>query len=654
MKTPRHLIYTLLLLLSTTTLFAQPDWQWGQEVRFEPWQVAVDNDGNSYVTWSLENSYTIDGEVFTSYGSNDAALTSFDCDGVHRWTKVIGGLSGDAASGLGTDTLGGVYLFCNANAGRLENYEINIDIDASVVVNRKALLLVKYNTEGDFQWQQMPEDTVIFDINNLEFAFGVDLDVAPNGDCYIYSKLPEGTYGGEAFEATFEGTGQEGEDVYALKYDNEGNCTGGTHFDLWYDGGALFVRSEFKRDPYTGRFYLSGRLNPEDDTYIFGGEQVTANNYIVQFDPDGNVNWRISTDDSAPGGGHTGFSGKPSVDELGNIYVTGGSRNGFIFGDFTFENSFGIWGCPIFAKIDSMGNVIYATNGSASNTNNGKATSYINNQVAVTGQWGSVMTWGDIDVDNTSSGSQGFNVFLALFNAEGDGTPESFHSLTSSPMGAEEPTLLTADRQGNFYVGGNFSSQLYVGEDTLYNQSGAQEGFIAKFGTDSCFCPLPEALFTYDSIPNQAEYLFAYTGTAEVDSVVWDFGDGTTGNGMSLEHLFAETGTYTVCATAYNDCGPDSVCITIDALGPVGVKAIEGFENILLYPNPAKDMLTIDNATPGTRVAVINAVGQQMQSALLLSNTSQLDISSLPPGVYLLQLTDGDGRTGYGRFVKAK
>ena len=133
---------------------------------------------------------------------------------------------------------------------------------------------------------------------------------------------------------------------------------------------------------------------------------------------------------------------------------------------------------------------------------------------------------------------------------------------------------------------------------------------------------------------------------------LWDFGDGSTGMGLSLQHLFAETGTYTVCATAYNDCGADSSCITFNALGPVGVKDINGFEEISVYPNPARESLTIGNAEAGTRLAVFNAVGQQMQSTVLYTSPAQIDVSGLPPGVYLLQVSDGEEKVGYGRFVK--
>src|SRR5690606_6898480 len=124
----------------------------------------------------------------------------------------------------------------------------------------KGFFLTKYNTEGEFQWFRMPEDTAILDITNIQLAGPLDMDVAPNGDCYIYSKLPPGTYGDEAYETTQESTSDGSDNIHILKYDSEGNCTGGLHFDIWYDGG-LFTKSAFARDHYTGRFYLSGYRN---------------------------------------------------------------------------------------------------------------------------------------------------------------------------------------------------------------------------------------------------------------------------------------------------------------------------------------------------------------------------------------------------------
>lgn len=226
----------LLCLIAPIILIAQPDWQWGQEVRFNAQSIAVDSYGNSYVTWSLQDAYEIDGELFISNGPSDAALTSFDCDGAHRWTKIIGGSSSDIAGVVETDTLGGIYLICSVNSARLENYNFNIGSDTTLISQRKGMLLVKYDTDGEFLWSRMPEDSVVIDLTNLQFAGTIGIDVAPNGDCYIYSKLPIGSYSNGSFDAMYPGTANDGENIYALKYDSEGNCTGAVHFDFYYSG----------------------------------------------------------------------------------------------------------------------------------------------------------------------------------------------------------------------------------------------------------------------------------------------------------------------------------------------------------------------------------------------------------------------------------
>ena len=629
MKFLSKTLYLFLLTLCSVTAFSQTDWQWGQEVRSNAFHITTDAEGNTYVTWSLEDAYTLDDETFFSNGVHDAALTSFDCDGAHRWTKIIGGTSGDSSWGLATDSLNGVYLLCNVNSSRLVNYELNLDSDTSVISNRKGILLIKYNTDGELQWFKMPEDTVVVNPSDLQLAVALDLFVSPQGDSYVYSKLPMGTYCDESFEATFPGSVNDGEDIYMLKYNTEGTFIGADHLGLYYDG-SLFAKSEIIRDYHTGRYYLAGNRN-DDDVFIFGGEEVTANNYLVQFDQDGNVNWTISFDDSdSP---QTGFRGKPVVDEMGNVYLTGYSYDGNSIGDFTFQNSIGSSGFPIVAKIDAEGNVVFASNASGNAAFSGHAITYFNGKVAVTGQWGELFSWGDVTGDITDENSQGYNVFLTIFDANEDElTPESFHTLSSPPLGVERSSLITHDPQGNLYVGGQFTSQMYVGDMTLYNQSGTNEGYIAKFGTDTCYCPLPEAAFAIDSIATQAEYIFAYTGTAEVDSVVWDFGDGTTATELNLEHLFTESGEYTVCVTAYNECGPDSSCITLNALGPVGVRTVDGYAEIAIYPNPARDILTIDNPTPGIRVDIFNSVGQHIQSEILQHSPAQIDVSSLETG----------------------
>ena len=78
-----------------------------------------------------------------------------------------------------------------------------------------------------------------------------------------------------------------------------------------------------------------------------------------------------------------------------------------------------------------------------------------------------------------------------------------------------------------------------------------------------------------------ATFKFIFTGE-QADSVLWDFGDGTTSTDWSATHTYDKSGTYTVTCTATNDLGENSTTqdITVD----LGEFTILGFiEDYLLY-----------------------------------------------------------------------
>jgi sugar lactone lactonase YvrE len=64
-----------------------------------------------------------------------------------------------------------------------------------------------------------------------------------------------------------------------------------------------------------------------------------------------------------------------------------------------------------------------------------------------------------------------------------------------------------------------------------------------------------------------------------------------------------------------------------------------------VYPNPAQDQLHIEHATPNTTYHVYNIVGGVMLRGVLQANENTISLHSLPPGMYLLQLTDEGKRT---------
>jgi|GEM_PF-325083 PKD repeat protein len=72
--------------------------------------------------------------------------------------------------------------------------------------------------------------------------------------------------------------------------------------------------------------------------------------------------------------------------------------------------------------------------------------------------------------------------------------------------------------------------------------------------------PLPFNCYTPFSIDTVANNPFHYQFTAfpppDVDSLLWDFGDGTIGRGITISHIYADTGRYIVSLTAYNYHNP--------------------------------------------------------------------------------------------------
>jgi hypothetical protein len=84
----------------------------------------------------------------------------------------------------------------------------------------------------------------------------------------------------------------------------------------------------------------------------------------------------------------------------------------------------------------------------------------------------------------------------------------------------------------------------------------------------------------------------------------------------------------------------DDVSVELDTTQGVGDMAINKPE-ILIYPQPARDKLTISNCAQAkqTLVSIFNMQGQQMISAQFQDqNTIELDVNALVKGIYLLKI----------------
>jgi hypothetical protein len=73
--------------------------------------LALDLNGNVYVTGSFNGTASLGGPWFTSAGRTDFFIASFGAlDGAHRWSRAHGGTSNDEAQGLAADASGSLQL----------------------------------------------------------------------------------------------------------------------------------------------------------------------------------------------------------------------------------------------------------------------------------------------------------------------------------------------------------------------------------------------------------------------------------------------------------------------------------------------------------------------------------------------------------------
>ena len=87
--------------------------------------------------------------------------------------------------------------------------------------------------------------------------------------------------------------------------------------------------------------------------------------------------------------------------------------------------------------------------------------------------------------------------------------------------------------------------------------------------------PAPVAGFSSSTTSGTYDLLvqFTSTSTGPIDTLVWDFGDGSSGQGSSPSHTYTAAGTYTVTLTASGPGGEDIAictdCITVSHPAPI-------------------------------------------------------------------------------------
>ncbi len=654
----KKLLATCCLLLTLYVANAQaPTWQWGKRGGSPDLALTLTDDdehvvdmqtdqaGNIYVLSQVQQDgfsfVNVDGHTVTGWGDlgesvYNILLTSFTCTGGYRWSKDIGTSQDCYGVALKLDSSGGIYVAGSLNTDYVTDH---IDADTSWVspmTSFKSLFLLKYDTAGHYKWIRMPEPDTTGIWSPGSYVF--DMDVDATGNSFMLCRLAPGAFAGGAYVVPSLG-------VYMLKYDKNGNFISGNPMQISL--GVIYPLLHMKKDFQLNRYYLTAS-NVYGTVMSFGSYPIAHPMCIGCFNDAGTLLWQ-KQDTYSPAYGYE--FGRPALDMQHNIYCATYSTTADTFNGYIVPN----YG-PFVVKLDTGGNNIWtasAITNAATFCNN---ITVHGNEADIAGGYPGLLKWpGYPDSLNIAPGPGGYRIFVTRFNAS-TGAVTGLDSIGSTSGIYNGPTAITADKFGNFYVGGYLQYQMWMplpgGMDTLTSIGGYSDFFVAKYGTATCSCTGPGTL-SFTTSGTKPTTQFIYSGSsAGVDSVLWLFGDGTTGTSFDTYHTYTTPAadSYHVCIVAYTNCGTDTLCREVH-LGTTGIANVTN-ALIKVYPNPASNELYIENATPGTTVRLFNVMGQQVYAGSIASSRQVITTSDLAPGTYLLQLTDISGNRQMRTIVK--
>jgi len=439
-----------ILALCSVALFAQnEDWFWvkkaGGTSNDYGNSIAVDANGNSYITGYFTYIATFGTTTLTSSGSNDIFVAKIDHNGNWLWAKKAGGTSDDYGYGIAVDANGNSYV-----TGKFYG-SATFGTTTLTSSGYEDIFVAKLDSNGNWLWAKKAGGT------DYDVGFGIAVDA--NGNSYV-----TGNFRGSATFGTTTLTSSGYADIFVAKLDSSGNWlwakqAGGTDYD---DGYGIVV--DINGNSYvTGIFYSSNCSFGSTTLTSSGGSDI----FVAKLDINGNWLW------AKQAGGTSGDSGNGiAVDANGNSYITGGFKESATFGTTTLTSS-GYYDYDIFVtKLDIDGNWLWAKQAGGTGDEG-------SNSIAVDANGNSYITSGfeeSVNFGTTTLTSSGYlDIFVAKIDHNGNWlwAKQAGGAIDDCGYG------IALDANGNSYVTGVFMESANFGTTTL-TSSGDRDIFVAK------------------------------------------------------------------------------------------------------------------------------------------------------------------------------
>jgi hypothetical protein len=330
--------------------------------------IAVDGNGNVYLTGIYKSAITFETTTIYATGDNDIFLAKYNASGVFQWARTAGGQGSDAGTGVVTDAGNNVYVvgfYSNTAAfgafsktslgmrdiflakynssgipqwvvsagGANDDFGSAIAIDASANIyitgsfkagvkfgsisaaadpNYYDVFVAKYDPVA-LNWAWVKEDLTG---SNNEYSQRIAVDL--NGNIFVTGYY----YGSVSFASTSKAS-KGGADMFIIKYNSLGasqwlQTAGGTGFD---SGQGLVTDTN-------GNVYVTGFFSYPNATFgtIVKDNRGLNDAYVVRYEPNGS-NPGVKTFGSL----RNDVAKDIATDSAGNIFITGSYSNTVVF-----------------------------------------------------------------------------------------------------------------------------------------------------------------------------------------------------------------------------------------------------------------------------------------------------------------------------------
>lgn len=256
--------------------------------------IAVDLNGNIYITGLFKNNMIFQSSSVASYGGNDFFLAKLNPEGNLIWLKSGGGANDDYGTGVAVDSDGNIFV-----TGTFSGIAYVNDIVLYPNGNGSDIFLLKYSPDGNIIWNRK------YGGNENDFSGGITIDNLNNvvftGS--FKSSIVIGSTAVFSLGAT---------DHFTAKLDNDGNAIWVTNYGSVTDDFGIDLESDSN-----GNIFVIGEFS---GTIFFGPLRLTAQGindvFLVKLNSLGHAQWvkqAGSVGDNDKAGGVT-------VDNNRNVY----------------------------------------------------------------------------------------------------------------------------------------------------------------------------------------------------------------------------------------------------------------------------------------------------------------------------------------------